>query len=169
MSATLSSDVTSLQNLVLKNPQILDLADQDSHRSNLSQYYVCLSEEDKFLLVLVLLKLKLVRGKCLVFVNSIDRGFRLKMFLEQFGLRIALLNEELPANSRYHTVVEFNKGVYDYIIATDGGGVGGGEEKDIEGEEEEEDEEEEVEKEQVEKDEKEEDQEIEDEADEEGE
>ena len=29
------------------------------------------------------------------------------------------MNEELPVNSRFHIVEEFNKGKYDYIIATD--------------------------------------------------
>lgn len=77
------------------------------------------SEEDKFLLVYVILKLRLIRGKCLLFVNDIDRCYRLKLFLEQFGLRTCVLNEELPVNSRFHIVQEFNKGKYDYIIATD--------------------------------------------------
>jgi hypothetical protein len=31
------------------------------------------------------------------------------------------LNAELPQNSRYHIVQEFNRGIYDYIIATDEG------------------------------------------------
>ena len=39
--------------------------------------------------------------------------------MEQFGVKSTVLNEELPVNSRYHIVQEFNKGVYDYIIATD--------------------------------------------------
>ena len=66
------------------------------------------SEEDKFLLVYVILKLRLIRGKCLLFVNDIDRCYRLKLFLEQFGLRTCVLNEELPVNSRFHIVQEFN-------------------------------------------------------------
>ena len=37
----------------------------------------------------------------------------------EFGLRTCVLNEELPVNSRFHIVEEFNKGKYDYIIATD--------------------------------------------------
>ncbi|GES94316.1 ATP-dependent RNA helicase dbp9 [Rhizophagus clarus] len=32
-----------------------------------------------------------------------------------------VLNSELPLNSRYHIVQEFNKGVYEYIVATDEG------------------------------------------------
>jgi ATP-dependent RNA helicase DDX56/DBP9 len=65
------------------------------------------------------LKLKLVRGKCILFVNDLERCYRLKLFLEQFMIKSCVLNSELPLNSRYHIVQEFNKGVYDYIIATD--------------------------------------------------
>lgn len=119
MSATLSDDLETLQGLVLKNPVVLHLENDTSLAQNLLQYYVETSEEDKFLLVYVILKLRLIRGKCLLFVNDIDRCYRLKLFLEQFGLRTCVLNEELPVNSRFHIVEEFNKGKYDYIIATD--------------------------------------------------
>jgi hypothetical protein len=49
---------------------------------------------------MALLKLGLVRKKVLLFVNSVDTGYRLKLFLESFGVRAALLNAELPINSR---------------------------------------------------------------------
>jgi ATP-dependent RNA helicase DDX56/DBP9 len=42
-----------------------------------------------------------------------------KLFLEQFGLKSCVLNSELPINSRIHVVEEFNKGVYDIIVAAD--------------------------------------------------
>ena len=83
----------------------------------------------------MILKLHLIKGKCILFVNDVDRCYRLKLFLEQFSIKSCVLNSELPLNSRqisflvfrtsthlsyrYHTVQEFNKGVYDYIIATD--------------------------------------------------
>ena len=70
-------------------------------------------------MVYVLMKLKLLRGKWLIFVNTIETGYRLKLFLEKFSIRSCLLNSELPQSSRYHIVEEFNKGVYDYIIASD--------------------------------------------------
>ena len=38
----------------------------------------------------------------------------------------------LTISCRYHTVQEFNKGVYDYIIATDESGLGERDEEDIE-------------------------------------
>lgn len=58
------------------------------------------SEEDKFLLIYVILKLRLIKGKCLIFVNDTDRGYRVKLFLEKFGIKSGVLNAELPFNSR---------------------------------------------------------------------
>lgn len=44
---------------------------------------------------------------------------RVRLFLEQFGIRACVLNSELPANIRIHTISQFNKGTYDIIIAAD--------------------------------------------------
>lgn len=118
MSATMTQDIKALKGLVLKRATIIDI--QDPPMSTLTQYSVQVtSATDKFLLTYVILRLRLIRGKCIIFVNNIDRCYRLKLFLEQFGIKSTVLNEELPVNSRYHIVQEFNKGVYDYIIATD--------------------------------------------------
>lgn len=51
---------------------------------------------------MTLLKLDLVKRKVLLFVNSIESGFRMRLFLESFGLRSASINAELPMNSRHH-------------------------------------------------------------------
>lgn len=61
----------------------------------------------------------MIKGKVIVFVGDIDRCYRVKLFLEQFGIKSCILNSELPINSRIHVVQEFNKGVYDIIIAAD--------------------------------------------------
>lgn len=66
----------------------------------MTQYVIKTNEDDKFLLAYVILKLKLVKGKILIFVNDTDRGYRLKLFLEKFGIRSGVLNAELPFNSR---------------------------------------------------------------------
>ena len=76
-------------------------------------------EDEKFLLAYVIFKLRLIKGKCIIFVSDIDRCYRLKLFFEQFGIRSCILNSELPLNSRVHVVEEFNRGVYDIIIAAD--------------------------------------------------
>lgn len=58
-------------------------------------------------------------SKSLIFVNSIEKCYKVKLFLEQFGIKSCTLSSELPVKSRYHIVQEFNRGVYDYLIATD--------------------------------------------------
>lgn len=86
-------------------------------------------EDEKFLLIYVIFKLQLVKGKCIVFVADIDRCYRLKLYFEQFGIRSCILNSELPVNSRIHVVEEFNRNVYDIIIASDEKEVLGNEEQ----------------------------------------
>lgn len=134
MSATLSpvryfliKDVEKLKKLVLRNPAILKLEETVDERDLLTQYYVKCDggDNDKFLLTYFILKLKIHpfgSKKSIIFVNSIDRCYKLKLVLEQFGIRSCTLNSELPVKSRYHIVQEFNRGVYDFIIATDESG-----------------------------------------------
>lgn len=45
--------------------------------------------------------------------------FRIKLYLEQFGIKTCVLNSELPAKIRCHSVNQFNQGIYDIIIASD--------------------------------------------------
>ncbi|KAJ1675949.1 ATP-dependent DNA/RNA helicase [Spiromyces aspiralis] len=133
MSATLTKDVQELKRLMLRNPAILKLEeDGDDSARSLTQYAVHCSETEKFLLIYVILKLRLIAGKCIIFVNDIDRCYRLKLYLEQFSIRSCVLNSELPLNSRHHIVEEFNRGVYDYIIATDEGQMKGEADSDSE-------------------------------------
>ncbi|XP_068128461.1 probable ATP-dependent RNA helicase DDX56 [Hyperolius riggenbachi] len=120
MSATFNSDVQALKELVLHNPVTLKLEEsQLPDSSQLTQYQIQCEEEDKFLLLYTLLKLSLIRGKTIIFVNDVDRSYRLKLFLEQFSIPACVLNSELPVQSRCHIIAQFNQGFYDYIIATD--------------------------------------------------
>uniref|UniRef100_G3N731 Probable ATP-dependent RNA helicase DDX56 n=1 Tax=Gasterosteus aculeatus aculeatus TaxID=481459 RepID=G3N731_GASAC len=120
MSATFTEDVQALKELLLHNPVVLKLqGSQLPDSSQLQQYSIKCEEEDKFLLVYTLLKLRLVQGKTLVFVGTVDRSYRLKLFMEQFGIPACVLNSELPVQSRCHIITQFNQGFYDYIIATD--------------------------------------------------
>lgn len=120
MSATFTEDVQALKELLLHNPVILKLqGSQLPGGSQLQQYSIKCEEEDKFLLIYTLLRLRLVQGKTLVFVGAVDRCYRLKLFLEQFSIPACVLNSELPVQSRCHIITQFNQGFYDYIIATD--------------------------------------------------
>lgn len=71
----------------------------------------------------------MIKGKCIIFVGDVDRCYRLKLYFEQFGIRSCILNSELPVNSRIHVVEEFNRNVYDIIIASDENEVLGNEDK----------------------------------------
>ncbi|XP_009596050.1 DEAD-box ATP-dependent RNA helicase 16 isoform X1 [Nicotiana tomentosiformis] len=124
MSATSSSDVEKLKKLILHNPYILTLPEvgdtkDDIIPKNVQQFYISCAARDKLVHILALLKLELVQKKVLIFTNSIDMSFRLKLFFEQFGIKSAVLNAELPQSSRLHILEEFNAGLFDYLIATD--------------------------------------------------
>jgi ATP-dependent RNA helicase DDX56/DBP9 len=123
MSATTSSDVEKLKKLILHNPIVLTLTEDNDKEeavpSNVQQFWISCSAQDKLLHILALLKLEVVQKKILIFINTIDMGFRLKLFLEKFGIKSAILNGELPQNSRLHILEQFNAGLFDYLIATD--------------------------------------------------
>ncbi|KAK0511609.1 hypothetical protein JMJ35_006182 [Cladonia borealis] len=119
MSATLTTEVNDLKGLFCRDPIILDFQESASDSGGVSQYVVHCAEDEKFLLIYVIFKLQLIKGKCIIFVGDVDRSYRLKLFFEQFGIRSCVLNSELPVNSRIHVVEEFNKNVYDIIIASD--------------------------------------------------
>ncbi|RAR10695.1 atp-dependent rna helicase dbp9 [Stemphylium lycopersici] len=119
LSATLSTDVESLGNLLCTDPVILKLADLDKDSQKVKQYVLKVAEDEKFLLIYAMFKLQLIKGKTIVFVGDVDRSYRVKLFLEQFGIKSAVLNSELPLASRTHIVEEFNKNVYNILIASD--------------------------------------------------
>uniref|UniRef100_K1PRG3 RNA helicase n=1 Tax=Magallana gigas TaxID=29159 RepID=K1PRG3_MAGGI len=101
MSATLSEDVRALKRMVLHNAVILKLEEsQLPEASQLTQYHIKCEEQDKFTLVYALMKLNLLRGKSIIFVNEVNRCYKLKLFLEQFAIPACVLNSELPVNSR---------------------------------------------------------------------
>lgn len=135
MSATLTADVNTLKSMLCRNPAILTLHEEenaDSEGGKIDQFMVKCSEFDKFLLAYVIFKLDLIKGKTIAFVNDIDRCYRLKLFLEQFGIRSCVLNSDLPVNSRLHVVDQFNKNIYSLLIATDDADQIAAEEIDIE-------------------------------------
>ncbi|PSC74391.1 DEAD-box ATP-dependent RNA helicase 16 [Micractinium conductrix] len=144
MSATSSAEVDRLTALVLHNPLTLNLLGQATGEAGaataaaaaggaaaeIEHFRVDLpagcsasgaaaETAEKLLHLLALLKLNLVQRKVLVFVNTAESGMRVRLFLEAFGVRSAVLNAELPLNSRHHILQEFNKGLFDYLIATD--------------------------------------------------
>ncbi|XP_047120315.1 probable ATP-dependent RNA helicase DDX56 isoform X4 [Schistocerca piceifrons] len=75
-SATLSEDVLSLKKLVLHNAVTLKLEESElAPATQLSHYHLAAEEEDKAAILYALLKLHLIRGKTVIFVNSVDRCY----------------------------------------------------------------------------------------------
>ena len=122
MSATLSPQLNELKRLVLHAPAVLKLKDGEEEGSGkLLQFFLTLLPEDKYLLVYTFLRLGLLQGKGILFVNTIDEAYKLRLFLSKFGIRAAALNSKLPLTSRTHILDEFNRGIFDLLIATDEG------------------------------------------------
>lgn len=120
VSATLNPDVINLKNLVLHKPVIIKLEEPELPECDqLAQYHISCQEDEKFVILIALIKLNLLRGRTIIFVNSVKKCYKLKLFLEQFAIRCCLLNPELPVASRCNVVDQFNKGVYNQIIACD--------------------------------------------------
>ncbi|KAK4166796.1 ATP-dependent RNA helicase dbp-9 [Cladorrhinum sp. PSN259] len=120
MSATLSSELDTLNGIFCRNPTLLDLNEEfGAEDEKLTQFYVKCGEDDKWLISYLIFKLQLIKGPCLIFVADIDRSYRLKLFFEQFSIRSCILNSELPINTRIKVIEEFNRGIYDVIIASD--------------------------------------------------
>lgn len=117
MSATLSPELDKFKKIVLHRAAVLKL-EETTACGQLSQFYVRSSENDKYLILYVFLKLGLLqvwvtmlliivlntflKGKGLIFVNDVNKCYKLKLFLQQFFISAAVLNAELPANSRTH-------------------------------------------------------------------
>lgn len=125
-SATLSDDLDNLKALLLHSPAIIKVDDEaESLESDtvtgrtLKQYSIPANGDEKFLFTYVTLKLNLLKGKILIFCNTTDRAYKLKLYLDQFGIKCAVLNPELPLLSRHGIVDQFNRSVFDILIAAD--------------------------------------------------
>lgn len=76
-SATLSEDVKSLKKIVLHNPVTLKLEEPDlAPSSQLTHYHLNAEEIDKATILYALLKLHLIRGKTIIFVNTVDKCYK---------------------------------------------------------------------------------------------
>ncbi|CAI5441478.1 unnamed protein product [Caenorhabditis angaria] len=121
-SATLKDDMTTLKKLYMTGPVVtIKLTEGDlPNADQLTQYQLtCQSDEERFAILIALFKLKLIVGRSIIFVNTIDRCYKLMLILRVFGLKSSILNSTMPANSRCHVINQFNDGHYQIVIASD--------------------------------------------------
>lgn len=125
VSATLDIEgMNSLKEVIFRQPSVVKiLVEKDTNGGSVNgaSHHVAILESfmDRYLVTFAMLRLNILRGKVLIFVNSINSAFKLKLFLEQFKIKTAVLNSELPANSRIHCIQQFNAGLVDILIAAD--------------------------------------------------
>ena len=111
ISATLNDDITQLKQLFLHNPVKINQNDDYStilpDHKQLLQYYIYCENDQKFVLIVTIFKLNLLVGRTIIFVNSVEQAYRLKLLMEQFHIKTCLLNSELPMDSRLHIVQQY--------------------------------------------------------------
>ncbi len=79
LSATLNDEVDIVKRMYLHNPAILRLKESAElpDPMQLEQYQIaCDDEEDKFVLLYSIMKLQLIKGKSLIFVNHVNRCYK---------------------------------------------------------------------------------------------
>ena len=133
LSATLNDDVNSLKKKLLHNCVTIKLKEENTSNTyfhylnfftDLNEFYIDVSEQDKPLLLYSLLRLHIIKGKVIIFVNSLElyilfiylfihsfihRGYYLYIFLSRFSMKAVVLNNELPMLSRNNIIYQFNR------------------------------------------------------------
>jgi ATP-dependent RNA helicase RhlB len=117
-SATLSLRVNELAYEHMNNPTAVEIeADQvTADKVNQSVYYPAM--EEKIPLLLGLLKQEQPQ-RAIVFVNTKRAGERVWGYLEGNGIKCGILSGDVPQKKRQRLLVEFEKGEYPVLVATD--------------------------------------------------
>ncbi|CAJ0944342.1 unnamed protein product, partial [Mesorhabditis belari] len=121
-SATLSDDMSPLKSMFMAGPALtIKLKEGDlPDTSQLTQYQLPIdSDEERFAILIAMLKLKLIVGKSIIFVKNPDRCYQLNLFLHAFKIKSGILNSAMPANSRCLVIDHFNHGLFQIMIASD--------------------------------------------------
>jgi len=81
LSATLQTDVEAVRSVLDIDPTVIEVDEKEAEANKITQHVIHCAEIDKWLVIYAIFKLKLVKGKCLVFVHDVERSYRLKLFL----------------------------------------------------------------------------------------
>ncbi|KXS21256.1 P-loop containing nucleoside triphosphate hydrolase protein [Gonapodya prolifera JEL478] len=105
------------------------------------QYFAsCPTDAHKFHLLHLLLTTRCFpltnHSRVLIFAADPARCYRVRLFLEQFAVRAAVVDEGMPLASRMRVIEGVGQGVYGVVITSDIGEGAGGEQEDAELEEE---------------------------------
>jgi len=117
-SATLSLRVNELAYEHMNNPTAVEIEAEQvtADKVNQSVYYPAM--EEKIPLLLGLLKHEQPQ-RAIVFVNTKRAGERVWGYLEGNGIKCGILSGDVPQKKRQRLLVEFEKGEYPVLVATD--------------------------------------------------
>ncbi len=117
-SATLSHRVSELAYEHMNNPVAVEVEAEQvtADRVNQSVYYPAMDE--KIPLLLGLLKQEQPQ-RAIVFVNTKRAGEKVWGYLEGNGIKCGVLSGDVPQKKRQRLLLEFEKGEYPVLVATD--------------------------------------------------
>ncbi len=117
-SATLTEDVTRLASRWLSDPLSVEIEPDQVVASSIDQQFYTVSRDDKFSLLMWLLKNEKVE-RMLVFVNRKDYTDRLAHALQAEGFSCEQMSGDIPQEKRIKILERFRSGKTPIIVATD--------------------------------------------------
>jgi len=71
---------------------------------------------DKFVLLFTFIKLGILDGKTLIYVNDVIQAYRIKIFLQRFSLKAFVLSPDMPKNQAKSLIHFFHIGQFNIMI-----------------------------------------------------
>lgn len=121
LSATLNKKLEEITKLHLRSPKLIKLEETEQKLlTQPVQHLICLdTTEKKYMLVYAFVKLQILQGYIVIFVNSVTTAYKLKLFLHRFGQKSFLYNPDLPVATRQAVIEGYNLGAGNILIAVD--------------------------------------------------
>lgn len=121
LSATLNNKLEEITKLHLRSPKLIKLEEAEQKLlTQPVQHLISLDTmEKKYMLIYALVKLQILQGYIVIFVNSVTTAYKLKLFLHRFGQRALLYNPDLPVSTRQAVIEGYNLGAEYVLIAVD--------------------------------------------------
>lgn len=117
-SATMSPEVKTLSEGILKEPSIIEVAPPATVSADVDQKVMYVDKEHKLKLLFHVIEQN-PEGKFLVFVDMKRTTRKLGQELAKKGLRVSVINGDKLQAARQQAINEFAKGSTDILVATD--------------------------------------------------
>ncbi len=117
-SATLNEDVTSMMNLLLNNPEVIKVEDDEDKVELIEQVAYYIDEEKKGPLLRYLIKNKAMK-QVLVFVSSAFKADSVVSKLSNKGIKATAIHGKKTQGARNKALDRFKHGQIEVLVATD--------------------------------------------------